>query len=146
MGQPRVASPRLQLSAFPSAARSFFWTHRLHLAPEFDTEKSGGEMNDWKFLQKDHSEALAQLHYFSVVKKHAAGEVEARITVQEFATAKTTDMKFYAVADLELNQKTLAFRPFGWGETLQIALSECLRNLRMFEHETFEQPSALPAD
>ena len=103
-------------------------------------------MNDWKFLQKDHSEALARLHHFSIVKKHAAGEVEARITVKEFATAKTTDMKFYAFADLELNQKTLAFQPVGWGETLMTALSECLRNLRQFEYETFEQSSALPAD
>lgn len=66
--------------------------------------------------------------------------------MKEFATAKTTDMMFYAFADLELNQETLAFQPVGWGETLMTTLSECLRNLRQFEYETFEQSSALPAD
>jgi len=53
-------------SAFP---RLISRTYRLHLAPEFDTGKWGVEMNDWKFLQKDHSEALARLHHFSIVKK-----------------------------------------------------------------------------
>ncbi len=104
-------------------------------------------MNDWKLLQKDPSEALARLHYFSVVKKHATGEVEARITVKEFATAKTSDMQFFACADVALNQKTLSFHPAGWGESLLIALSECLRNLRKFEYEVLDQPSppsALP--
>lgn len=103
-------------------------------------------MNDWKFLQKDHSEALAQLHFFSVTKKHASGEVEARITVKEFATAKTSDMKFFATADVALNQKTLKFHPCGWGDTLMIALAECLRNLRKFEYEELDQPSAQAMD
>jgi hypothetical protein len=99
-------------------------------------------MNDWKLLQKDPSEALAQLHFYSIKKKHADGEIEARITVKEFATAKTTDMKFYASADLCLNQKVLSFQPVGWGETLFIALADCLRNLRKFDYEECEQPSA----
>lgn len=106
-------------------------------------------MNDWKLLQKDPSEALARLHFFSVVKKHAAGQIEVRITVKEFATAKTSDMQYFASADVALNQKTLQFQPVGWGESLFIALAECLRNLRKFEYEVFDQPSsasALPAD
>ena len=103
-------------------------------------------MNDWKFLQKDPTEALARLHFFSVTKQCGSGEVEARITVKEFATAKTTDMKFFATADLELNQKTLSFQPVGWGETLMIALAECLRNVRKFEYEVCEQPPAVAAD
>jgi len=70
-------------------------------------------MNDWKFVQKDPSEALARLHFFSITKKHACGEIEARITVKEFATAKTRDMQFFATADIELNQKTLRFQPVG---------------------------------
>lgn len=102
-------------------------------------------MEDWKFTQQDHGEALARLHFFSVKKKHAAGEIEARITVKEFATAKTIDMKFYACADIELNQKTLPFQPCGWGESLQVALTECLRNLRKFEFETADK-APLPAD
>lgn len=98
-------------------------------------------MNDWKVLQKDPAEALAKLHHFSVTKKCPAGDVEALITVKEFATAKTSDMKFYATADLALNQSTMKFHPVGWGETLQIALAECLRNLRKFEYEECEQAS-----
>ncbi len=103
-------------------------------------------MNDWKYVQRDPSEALAQLHFFSVTKKHACGEVEARITVKEFASAKTSDMKFLATADIELNQKTVKFQPVGWGETLLSALAECMRNLRKFEYETLDQPTAPPAD
>jgi hypothetical protein len=99
-------------------------------------------VEDWKFVEKDPSEALARLHFFSIKKKHASGEVEARITVKEFASAKTTDMKFFAVADLELNQKTAKFQPCGWAETMMGALTECLRNLRKFElriHRILEQ-------
>jgi hypothetical protein len=95
-------------------------------------------VDDWKFTQQDLGESLARLHFFSAKKKHAAGEIEARITVKEFATAKTADMKFYACADLELNQKAMPFQPCGWGETLQCALTECLRNLRKFEYETLD--------
>jgi hypothetical protein len=101
-------------------------------------------MEDWKFAQKDPSEALAKLHFFSVTKKHAGGELEARITVKEYATYKTTDLKFYATADIELNQKTLKFQPFGWHETLLGALAECMRNLRRFEYECLDQASAAP--
>ncbi len=79
-------------------------------------------MNEWKLVQKDTSEALARLHFFSVNKKYAKGEIEARITVKEFASAKTSDMQFYATADLELNQKALRFQPCGWSETLVGAL------------------------
>jgi hypothetical protein len=99
-------------------------------------------MEGWKFLEKDPSEALARLHFFSVKKKHASGDLEVRITIKEFASAKTTDMKFLAVADLELNQKTMKFQPCGWAETLTGALTECLRNVRRFEYEGPELPSS----
>lgn len=101
-------------------------------------------MEDWKFTQKDPSEALAKLHFFSIKKKYASGEVEARITVKEFATAKTTDMKFFATADIQLNQNTAKFQPCGWAETLMGALTECLRNLRKFDYEGPELASAQP--
>jgi hypothetical protein len=96
-------------------------------------------MDNWKFAQKDPAEALARLHFFSVKKAHPSGEVEARITIKEFATSKTADVRFFAVADLELNQKTLKFHPFGWHETLMGALAECLRNLRAYNYEGEEQ-------
>lgn len=103
-------------------------------------------MNEWKLVQKDPSEGLARLHFFSVKKKHAAGEIEARITVKEFVSAKTTDMQFYATADVELNQKSLRFQPCGWSETLAGALGECLRNFRKFDYQAVDDPSALPSD
>jgi hypothetical protein len=99
-------------------------------------------MEDWKFTQEGLGESLARLHFFSAKKKHATGEIEARITVKEFATARTADMKFYASADLELNQKAMPFQPCGWGETLQCALTECLRNLRKFEYETLDHAAS----
>jgi glutamyl/glutaminyl-tRNA synthetase len=103
-------------------------------------------MNEWKLVQKDPSEALAKLHFFSVTKKHASGEIEARITVKEFVTAKTSDMQYFATADIELNQKTLKFQPCGWSETLMGALAECMRNMRKFEYESVDQTSATPSD
>jgi hypothetical protein len=99
-------------------------------------------VNEWKLVQKDSSEALARLHFFCVTKKHAKGEIEARITVKEFASAKTSDMQFYATADLELNQKTLRFQPCGWSETLVGALGECMRNLRKFDYQADEDLTA----
>lgn len=103
-------------------------------------------MSDWKYAQKDPSEALAQLHYFSVRKKHSAGEMEVRITVQEFATCEIGALKFFASADIELNQKTAKFRPSGWSDNLAGALSECLKNLRKFEYEGPGQAAAASND
>ena len=92
-------------------------------------------MDEWKYLQRDPSEALARLHFFSIKKKHSSGELEARITVKEFATAEMRDLQFFAPADVELNQKQMKFQPCGWSETLMGALAECLKNLRKFEYE-----------
>lgn len=103
-------------------------------------------MNDWKLAQRDQSEQLAKLHFFSFTKKHGGGELEARITVKEFASAKTSDMQFFAQADIELNQKAMTFRPCGWHETLFGALTDCLRNLRRFEYEGVETECVQPGD
>lgn len=103
-------------------------------------------MNDWKLAQRDPSEQLAKLHFFSFTKKHAGGNIEARITVKEFVTAETSDMLFYAHADLEVNQKALPFRPCGWHNTLFGALSDCLRNIRRFEYEGVEADCAKAQD
>ena len=103
-------------------------------------------MADWKYVQRDRSEALAKLHFFSATKKHAAGEIEARITIKEFATPAMIDMQFLATADIELNQKTLKFQPVGWSETMMGALAECMRNLRKFDFEICEELPAPPKD
>jgi hypothetical protein len=96
-------------------------------------------MENWKYVRRDSSEALANPHFFSVTKKHASGEIEIRITIKEFATPSNTDLAFFAQADIELNQKALRFRPFGWHETMMGALAECMRNVRRFD---FEHPDA----
>jgi hypothetical protein len=99
-------------------------------------------MSDWKHAQKDKSEALARLHFFSVKKKHSSGDLDVRITIQEFATPEIGALEFFARADIELNQKIATFQPVGWSDTLLGALGECLKNLRRFEYEGPEQASA----
>ncbi len=103
-------------------------------------------MGDWKDAQADPAEALARLHYFSTKKRVGSGEVEMRITVREYATSETGDLLFFAEADRELNQKTAPFRPCGWSKTLAGALTECMRNIRRFEHEEPGQASAQASD
>lgn len=92
-------------------------------------------MDDWKYLQKDAAEQLAKLHYFSVKKRHGEALVDVRITVWEYASPDIGAMQYFAQTDLALNQKAAPFQPCGWGHTLTMALSECLRNLRKFEYE-----------
>ena len=92
-------------------------------------------MDDWKYAQLDPSESLARLHYFSVKKKHASGDIEIRITVKELATPEIGVLQFFAMADVPLNQKTVKYQPSGWSNTLMGALSECMMNFRKFEYE-----------
>jgi hypothetical protein len=103
-------------------------------------------VNEWKLVHNDPTEGLARLHFFSISKKHASGAIEARITIKEFVSAKTSDMQFFAYADIELNQKAMKFQPCGWSETLAGALGECLRNLRKFDYEAAETTTALSLD
>jgi len=90
---------------------------------------------EWVYAQKDAAEELAQLHYFSLKKRQPEGEIEFVITVKEFASRNTTQMRFYAQADKELNQRTAPFRPFGWGDSLLSALTECIRSIREYPYE-----------
>ena len=92
-------------------------------------------MADWVHAQKDPAEELAQLSYFSFKKHQPAGEIEFVITVREFASRNAMQMRFYAQADKEVNQKTAPFRPFGWGDSLLVALSECMRGIRQYPFE-----------
>ena len=92
-------------------------------------------MAEWVYVQKDPAEELARLHYFSIKKLQAEGEVEFVITVKEFAPRNTVQMRFYAQADKEINQKTAPFRPFGSGDSLLAALTECVRAIREYPYE-----------
>lgn len=87
-------------------------------------------MTDWVYAECDPSDELAQLHYFSVMKRQSTGDVEFVITVREYATRNREGMRFFAQADTPVNQSTAPYLPFGWGETLLGALSECVRAIR----------------
>ena len=93
-------------------------------------------MAEWVHAQKDPAEELAQLHYFSFKKRQDEREIEFVITVKEFASRNVAQMRFYAQADKEVDQKTAApFRPFGWGDSLLAALTECMRAIRQHPYE-----------
>src|SRR5437764_14041938 len=92
-------------------------------------------MKDWGFAQTDASQELAQLHYFSIKKPSAGGEVEFVITVKEYITPKEPAMHFFAQTDREMNQDTAPYRACGWGKTMLEALSECIRGINRFSYE-----------
>jgi hypothetical protein len=92
-------------------------------------------MKDWGFAQTHPSQELAELHFFSIKKKHAGGEVEIGITVKEFVTPSEPTMHFFAQADKEVNQGTAPFKPMGWGKTMLDALAECIRSINKFPYE-----------
>lgn len=83
-------------------------------------------MSDWRYAQGDPSEELAQLHYFSMRTPAA----EYIITVREYVTRNQQSMRFFAQADKPVGEGAAAYLPFGWGETLLAALSECLQAIR----------------
>ena len=92
-------------------------------------------MADWVYAQIDPGEELAQLHHFSFKKCHADGDIEFVITVKEFASRNAVQMRFYAQADKEVNQRTAPFRPFGSGDSVLAALTECMRAIRQYPYE-----------
>lgn len=93
-------------------------------------------MSDWNFAQKDSSEELAQLHYFSYKKQQSGADIIFLITVKEFVTPpKGQFARFFAQADKEVNQKTAPIIPTGWGVSLLDALSDCTRMIRDFPYE-----------
>jgi len=73
-------------------------------------------MAEWELAQTHPSEQLAQLHFFSMKKVQANGEVEFRITVREFVAQQDRHMRFFAEADRQTNQSVAPFTPCGWGE------------------------------
>jgi len=93
-------------------------------------------MSEWPYLQKDPSEELTQLHFFSMVKRQQQGDVTFRITVKEFAAPPPGQrLRFFAEADKPVNQKTASFVPCGWGNSVFAALGDCLRLIRQFPYE-----------
>jgi hypothetical protein len=89
----------------------------------------------WELAQNEPSEQLAQLHFFSMVKKQANGEIPFRIVIREHATPQQRGMRFFAEADRQTNQNTVPYTPCGWGPTLLEALSQCITAIHRFPYE-----------
>ena len=70
-------------------------------------------MKEWGFAQSHPNEELAQVHFFSMKKQQASGEIEFMITVKEYITPKEPTMHFFAQADKETNQNTAPTVPAG---------------------------------
>jgi hypothetical protein len=91
-------------------------------------------MAEWEMAQRQPAEQLARLHFFSMTKRQADGDVEFRITIKEFATPEP-GMQFLAEADKQVNQNGLPYRPCGWGSSLLKALSDCIREIERFPYD-----------
>ena len=84
-----------------------------------------------------------QLHHFSIVKEQAGGDVTFAITVKEFAVPPPGQrMRFYAEADKPVNQKTAAFLPCGWSDSLAGALGDCVKLIQNFPYEGEERAAS----
>ena len=92
-------------------------------------------MKEWGFAQILPTDQLAQLQFFSVMKPHAQGTVEFRITVYEYVRPPDPAMCFFAQADKQTNQKATAYTPAGWGRTLLEALERCVREVNRFPYQ-----------
>ena len=95
-------------------------------------------MAEWELAQEDPSEELAQLHFFSIKKKQPGGDIEFQIIVREYVVLgreQNRSMRFFAQANRQTNQSIAPYTPCGWGSTLGIAVSECVKEIRRFPYE-----------
>ena len=92
-------------------------------------------MTDWIFAEKQPSDELAQLHFFSIQKIQGDRTIEFRIAVYEYASKNHLSMRFFARAEQQTNQKTAPYTPCGWGQTLLQALGECVDAIYRFPYE-----------
>ena len=90
-------------------------------------------MEEWIFAQSHPSQQLAKVHHFSMTKCHAGGETEVTITVKEFHTPKDPALGFFAQASLQTNHAVAPYTPCGWGDTVEAALAECVREVERFD-------------
>lgn len=91
-------------------------------------------MNDWGYAQRDPAEQLARVHFFSMKKLQAGGDIDFLITVKEYVTPKDPALMFFAQADKQTNQRVAPYTPSGWGKTLLAALEECIREVNRFPY------------
>ena len=104
-------------------------------------------MTDWVYVQENPGEQLAELHYFSFIKRQNGADIPFCITIREFASPPPGQrMRFFAEADKPVNQKTASFGPCGWGNTLFNALGDCARLIRQFPYEGDVPPQSVGGD
>ena len=95
---------------------------------------------EWTYAQSDPDDQLARLHYFSMLKRQADGDVEFTITIKEYVqNPEDHSMRFFAQADKQTNQGSAPFTASGWGSTLLKALSECVREIHRFPYEPSDE-------
>jgi hypothetical protein len=95
---------------------------------------------EWRDIHADRVEELALVHRFSLKKRQQSGEIDFHITVKEFASPPPGQhLRFFAVADREVNQKTAPFLPSGWGDSMGQALRDCIQLIRQFPYEGHER-------
>ncbi len=93
-------------------------------------------MAEWEYARADASEELAELRVFSMKKHQPGGDVTFCITVREYAVPPPGQhLRFFAESDKQVNQKTAAFLPSGWGSSQLKALSDCMKLIRQFPYE-----------
>jgi hypothetical protein len=98
---------------------------------------------DWQFAQKNVSEELALLHFFSFKKCVSGEEVTFTITVKEYVAPPPGQYaRFFGQADKPVNQELGPFLPSGWGNSLLDALNGCVRAIREFPCEADESSSS----
>jgi hypothetical protein len=93
---------------------------------------------EWNYAQENPAERLCRIERYGVMKTYAGGEEEFVITVREYVNPPDPAMRFLAQADKQVNQKTAAYTPTGWGSSLLEALAECLKAIRKFPYEPAE--------
>jgi len=74
-------------------------------------------MSDWQFAQENPAEQLAQLHFFSVMKRrgrgrHCVSHHRERVWPRRLSGQR---LRFFAEADKPVNQKTASFVPWRLG-------------------------------
>jgi hypothetical protein len=98
--------------------------------------------SDWGYAQTDPSEQLARLYFFSMIKHQDGQEIEFTIKVKEYVTPKDGALLFFAEADKQTNQQLAPYTPTGWGRTMLVALSECMKNINRFPYHEADSTTA----
>lgn len=92
-------------------------------------------MSEWTFVESNKAYKLCKIHQFGMTRPQPDGDVDFLITVKEYVTPPDPAMRFFAQADRQTNQETLAYTPSGWGSTLLTALAECIRAIEKFPYQ-----------